>query len=271
MMSICKKLNIPLIVHFHGYDAYRNDILNSFENRYKELFDKASAVIGVSLDMCLQLMSLGCPQPKLHYLPYGIDTNIFKLDAKNKRSLTFVACGRFVEKKAPHLTIKAFSIVLKEVPEAKMIMIGEGELLNDCKKLSKELNIQNAIRFTGILSQDEIADIYNNSLAFVQHSIKTDQNDSEGTPLVILESGAAGLPVVSTLHAGIIDVVEEGETGFLVKEKDVEGMANRMLFLAKNRLVAMEMGQKAIQKIRTDYNIEAYTQRLWELMSNNIG
>ena len=166
MMSICEKLKIPLIAHFHGYDAYRNDILSSFGKSYKELFDNASAIIGVSLDMCSQLKKLGCSEDKIHYLPYGIDVNIFKPGAGRKRNLTFVACGRFVEKKAPDLTIKAFSLVLKEVPEAKMIMIGEGELLNECKKISKELNIQHAIEFTGKLTQAEIAIIYQRSLIF---------------------------------------------------------------------------------------------------------
>jgi glycosyltransferase involved in cell wall biosynthesis len=108
MMSICNQLNIPLVVHFHGYDAYRNDVLSTYGTYYKELFQKASAIIGVSKDMCSQLIKLGCPKPKINYLTCGIDTSIFQFLHETALENKFVFCGRFVAKKAPELVIQAF-------------------------------------------------------------------------------------------------------------------------------------------------------------------
>ena len=119
IMESAKKLGIPLVVHFHGYDAYRSDILNSYGKRYPQLFGQARAVISVSKHMHTQLLKLGCEEKKLHQLCYGIDTSVFYPPIEKSYTSLFVACGRFVEKKAPQLTIEAFHKVLRKIPAAK--------------------------------------------------------------------------------------------------------------------------------------------------------
>jgi colanic acid/amylovoran biosynthesis glycosyltransferase len=268
LMSIAKKLNIPLVVHFHGYDAYRDDILNSYGKQYKEVFFISAAIITVSKHMTAQLKKLGCPENKLHHLCYGIDATVFKPNSQKEGTLTFVACGRFVEKKAPHLTIQAFELVLRKTPKAKLIMIGDGELLKDCKELALHLKMSDSIEFKGVQSQAQIAEIYANALAFVQHSITTTQNDSEGTPLTIMEAMSAGLPVISTKHGGITDIIVENETGFLVDEKNVKVMAQKMLFVIENPERAEIMGKAASQFIQANHTLNLYTQKLFELIKN---
>lgn len=269
LMSIAKRCNIPLIVHFLGYDAYRDDILNSFGKQYKELFSISAAIIAVSKHMAAQLKALGCPENKIHHLCCGIDETVFKPNSKKERSLTFVACGRFVEKKAPYLTIKAFELVLRKTPNAKLIMVGDGELLQECKNLVNELSISNSIEFKGVQRQDQIAGIYAEALAFVQHSITTAQNDSEGTPLAIMGAMSAALPVISTKHGGISDIIVENETGFLVEEKDIEEMAKKMLFVIENPERAEIIGKAASQYIKANHTLNLYTQKLFELIKKS--
>ncbi|MDX2362335.1 MAG: glycosyltransferase [Crocinitomicaceae bacterium] len=261
VMDICENLNIPLIVHFHGYDAYRDDVLNSYGIKYQKLFRSASAIIGVSKDMCEQLKTLGCPEEKLHDLPYGIATDLFTPENKSS-SKKFVACGRFVPKKAPQLTIQAFKRVVDKHSDAQLEMIGNGELMEECKELTNQLEIAENVKFLGVLDQKEIAKIYQGALAFVQHSKRTADNDSEGTPLAILEASAAGLPIISTRHAGIIDIVDDEVTGFLVDEGDVVEMANKMLLLADSTELANEMGAQGSKKINKQYRKEDYIDKL---------
>jgi glycosyltransferase involved in cell wall biosynthesis len=90
---------------------------------------------------------------------------------------------------------------------------------------------------------------------FVQHSVVAPDGATEGTPVSILEAGASGLPVISTRHAGIPDVVLEGETGFLVQERDVSGMAERMLQLAVNPALAGKMGGMARIRIEAEFSM----------------
>lgn len=266
LMPIAKKCNISLVVHFHGYDAYRDDILNSYGKHYKELFSISAAIIAVSKHMTEQLKNLGCPEKKIHHLCCGIDATLFKPNLNKKDNFNFISCGRFVEKKAQHLTINAFELVLRKTPSSKLIMIGDGELLQSCKELVQQLNISNSVEFMGVLNQRQIAEQFANAYAFVQHSITTFQNDSEGTPLTILEAMSAGLPIISTKHGGISDVVQDAETGFLVSEQDVEGMANNMYKLILNPTESKTMGERASEHVTQNYTLELYTQKLFEIL-----
>lgn len=150
----------------------------------------------------------------------------------------FISVGSFREKKAPQLTIAAFSHVHHALPAARLRMIGEGALLDECKNLANDLGVAGAITFLGVKDHAVVEEEMRQARCFVQHSVVARSGDSEGTPVAVLEAGATGLPVVSTLHAGIPDVVIEGQTGFLVAEHDVEGMAERMLRLAQDAELA---------------------------------
>ena len=157
-MDICQELNIPLIVHFHGFDAYHHGELQNSGKYYPNLFQKASATIAVSRHMEQQLLSLGAVKEKLYYNPYGVNLSLFQQCNPQQPPLTFITVGRFVDKKAPTLTILAFAQVCYQYPEAKLIMIGEGVLLESCKMLAKSLGIYENIEFTGSLPQSAVAE-----------------------------------------------------------------------------------------------------------------
>ena len=167
-------------------------------------------------------------------------------------------------------TILAFSKVLVKFPEAKLVIGGDGNLLEVCKNLVHYLKIRNNVLLPGALSQEEFSYYLQNSLAFVQHSITAINGDQEGTPVAILEASAAGLPVISTKHAGIPDVIIDGETGFLVEEHDVDGMAEKMIQLMENKLLAKELGVNGKERIKKYFTLEKYLQTLDELIVDVI-
>jgi len=267
MMNICEELSIPLIVHFHGYDAYRHDVLSSYGNHYQEMFRKASAVVAVSKHMAIQLKELGCDPDKVFYIPYGVNTQLFSERIVEIKEKQIVTCGRFVPKKSPQNTIKAFKLVHEKFPEMQLVMIGDGELLEECKVLVQELHLTNHVQFSGALPQDKIAEIFSVSKVFVQHSITTSNNDSEGTPLAIMEAGAAGLPVVATNHAGIPDVIDDGIHGFLVDENDITAMAEKIILLLSEPKKAEEMGRNLKNKVLDYYTMDRYMNDLRNLIN----
>jgi glycosyltransferase involved in cell wall biosynthesis len=227
---ICKKLNIPFVTHFHGFDAYHFETLKANGENYRTLLKDSASVIAVSEHMKKQLGIIGIPEEKIVLIHYGVDVEMFSLAEKKSFNETFLAVGRFVTKKAPHLTILAFAEVLKEFGKAHLIMAGDAglgnsnELLIACKQLVKALRIDAQVTFTGAVSQKEISLLMKKSTVFVQHSVTSDTGDSEGTPNSVIEASASGLCVVSTKHAGIPDVVVQGETGFLCDEFDFRTM-----------------------------------------------
>lgn len=253
MLPLFKIIDTPFIVHFHGYDASVKSIIKACKN-YKEVFEKASAIISVSKQMESSLLVLGCPKEKLYYNPYGPNDSFLEIKSTCKTE-TLICIGRFVDKKAPYLTILAFNKALKKVPTAKLIMAGDGYLLNTCQNLVEYLGIINSVSFPGVISPSEFKDLLSNSRAYVQHSITASNGDMEGTPLAVLEAQAAAVPVISTLHAGIKDVIIDKETGILVKEKDIDAMANGIVKLLKNTDLSKKMGKKGKENIIKNYSM----------------
>lgn len=252
----CEQASVPMVVHFHGYDAYKYSHLAVFQSRYQKMFAQARAVIAVSRDMETHLISLGASSYKVHYNPYGVDPDMFQITNPAANEPLFVAVGRFVEKKAPYLTLLAFQKVVDVVPKARLIMIGEGELHDICKHIVCSLNLEQRVTFAGVLSHADVARVMRQARAFVQHSLRPASGDSEGTPVAILEAGMTGLPVISTCHAGIKDVVQHGKTGFLVDEGDVNGMSQSMIELARNASLAAKMGEQAHVHIRNNFSLD---------------
>jgi glycosyltransferase involved in cell wall biosynthesis len=209
-----------------------------------------------------QLTSLGAPPEKIHRIVYGVDADLF-CDAKPAEAEAhFLAVGRFVEKKAPLLTLLAFARVRRACPRARLTMIGDGPLHGACLALAYGLRIDDAVAFPGVLDQEGVAEMMKTARAFVQHSLRAADGDSEGTPVAVLEAQAAGLPVVATQHAGIQDVVVEAQTGHLVPERDVEGMAEAMLALARDPARAAAMGQAGRQRVLDHFTRDKSIGRL---------
>jgi glycosyltransferase involved in cell wall biosynthesis len=251
-----RALNLPLIVHFHGHDAHRGSTVAQFRDRYPEMFAYAFRIISVSHYMTEALIHLGADPSKIVYNPYG-PREIFFENKSDYRS-SILAVGRFTDIKAPQLTLMAFKLLVEECPDASLVMAGDEGLLECCKTLAKVWGIESKVSFLGAVKHAEVLPLFAQACCFVQHSVNPSYGDAEGTPVAVLEAGAAGLPVVSTRHAGITDAVIHGKTGFLVEERDVIGMKNHMRALIQDKQLCRSMGEAAREHIRANYNIKRH-------------
>jgi glycosyltransferase involved in cell wall biosynthesis len=145
-------------------------------------------------------------------------------------------------------------------------MIGDGELFDVSKNLVKSLGLENNIILLGGLERKEIVKHLEKAFLFLQHSIVASNGDSEGTPVGIIEAMAAGLPVVSTRHAGIPDVVIENKTGFLVDEGDINTMAKAIIKLAENRKLLSEFGTNGKVLIEKNFTLEKHINILNDII-----
>jgi glycosyltransferase involved in cell wall biosynthesis len=271
VMDACLAAGVPLIVHFHGFDAYNHETLEKYRLGYQRMAEGAKAIIAVSRDMERQLLMLGVPREKLFYSPYGVDTKLFSGAEPAGVPPIFLAVGRFIDKKAPHLTLLAFKMVVEKFPNAQLKMVGDGELWESCKQLAHAMGISKSVEFLGSRSHRETADTMRQARVFVQHSVRAASGDSEGTPVSVLEAAAAGLPVVATRHAGINEAVTDRHTGLLVDEGDVEGMAANMMWLAHDPGLASRMGKAGRERIVEEFSMETSINRLWGIIANSAG
>jgi colanic acid/amylovoran biosynthesis glycosyltransferase len=269
MLPVCKYCKIPLVVYFRGFDASIKDVIKQYQKGYIDLFQYAAKIMCVSNPIIEKLKELGCPAEKLMFHSSAPNMNYYKIQPKFKIS-QFIGIGRFVDKKAPYYTILAFSKVVKKHPDAELIIGGDGPLLNVCKNLIRYLQITQNVQLPGVISPEQFAKLLENSLAFVQHSITADNGDSEGTPLAILEAGAASIPVISTRHAGIPYAVIHNQTGFLVDEHDVDEMAKMMCIMIEEPDIARKFGSAARERMLKHFNLEERLNSLSEVIHNLV-
>ncbi len=161
----------PLIVYFRGNDPSHNPELAKIS--YPELFQYASGIFVVSKDLEQQLLELGAPKHKLFYNPSGVDISLFQMADPAKAPPVFLSVGRFVDKKGPQLTLLAFKRVIEDIPNARLMMIGEGTLWESCKLLVKALKLTESVEFLGYQPHERVAEIMGGVRAVVQHSIRT--------------------------------------------------------------------------------------------------
>jgi glycosyltransferase involved in cell wall biosynthesis len=265
IMSICKKMNLPLVVNFHGFDASVKSILEHYEMQYKELFDYAEHIVVVSKLIREKLILLGAKPEKITYTPCAPNNDFFKFKPAFSKN-AFIAVGRFVDKKAPYYTILAFQEVLKKYSEAKLYFCGDGDLYNTCINLVNYLGVSNNVVFLGSISSKELKTLYEQVVGFVQHSITALDGDMEGTPVAVLEASAAGIPVISTKHAGIPDVIQHEKTGLLVNEHDVKKMSEYMMLLLDDKDYAKSLGKKGREYIQSNFSMKQHIDILNNLL-----
>ena len=262
MMDAAAWTGTPLIVQFHGSDAFAHQrITAELRERYRRLFRVAASVIVKSLPMREQLLRFGASSDQLVVSPCGADSSLFYGAVPGDSPPLFVAVGRFVPKKAPHLTIRAFADACARVSpalsrELRLVMVGDGPLLEECRRLVSDLKLENQISFPGLCSPQSVAELMRSCRAFVQHSMVAPDGDSEGSPVSVVEAQLSGLPVVSTRHAGIPEVVVEGKSGFLVDEGDVLGMADFIIRLAEDPDLAARLGSFASSRAISSFTIQ---------------
>lgn len=269
-LPVCQKAGIPLVVYFHGFDATRGTILKNYQLKYKELFQYTSKVIVVSKPMQQLLIDWGAPADKVVLNHCGADLSMFRYSTRKAENQTLLSVGRFANTKRPDLVIKAFAKVVEQVPTAQLRMAGAGKMLQECKALASQLKLNDKVHFIGVITPQQVAHEMHEANVFVQHSMTTPDGETEGAPVSIMEAGATGLPVVSTQHAGIPEIVEHAVTGYLVPEGDIDGMADYLIKLLQDPALAEKMGKAAHERITNHFSLEQNIRILTETIQKHL-
>jgi glycosyltransferase involved in cell wall biosynthesis len=215
---------------------------------------------------------LGAEEGKIFRHVYGVDVPGQELIPLSTRKQQILFVGRFVEKKAPYLLLMAFRKVLDALPYTKLAMVGDGPLMPLCQQLVRALQLQENVVFLGSCSHAEILKMMlQDAFLYVQHSITASDGDKEGTPVAIIEACMSGLPVVATRHAGIPDVVRDGETGWLVEELDINQMAEYIIKMVSAPDLAQQMGENAADYARTYFTTSVRLEALRDCLHKVLG
>lgn len=265
-------INGKLVTTFHGYDM-SSFIINNGNNVYNKLFINGNLFLPISNYWRKKLIRLGCNEKKTIVHRMGINLEKFKFSERRKKSggsIGVLTVGRLIEKKGHEYAIKAIAKIVRKYRNIEYIIAGGGPLRSKLEDLVSELGIESYIKFLGAVEQNEVLKLYYESHIFVLLSVTASNGDQEGIPVVLMEAQATGLPVISTYHTGIPEVVLDGKSGFLIPEKDVNALAERLEYLIEHPELWPEMGRAGRKFVEEKYDIKKLNQKLVEIYQNLI-
>lgn len=240
---------------------------------YTELFGTGDFFLANCDFFRQRVVKLGCDPNKIVVHRSGLDCSKFIFIPRYPQpdgQVRIATTGRLVEKKGIEYAIRAIAKQAKVYPKLEYNIIGDGPLRETLQQLIQHLNVSHIVKLLGWKHEQEIIEILNQSHIFIAPSV-TAQDGNQDAPINVLkEAMATGLPVISTYHGGIPELVEDGVSGFLVPERDVDTLAERLDYLIKHSENWAEMGCAGRAFVETHYDLHKLNDRLVEIYQHML-
>lgn len=260
-----------------SFTAHAQDIYTNHAYKLKNLVNEASFIITCTKynrEYLQQLAGAKKDSDKIFTVYHGIDISKWTLNGFKKRLISpvvhILSVARLVEKKGLFFLLKAIKLLVEKGMRVRCTIIGEGPLQRQLKGCVREMGLYNYIDLTGFVPQSEVKGHLGNANIFVLSSTVAENGDRDGLPNVIPEAMVMGVPVVSTPVSAIPEIIEDGITGILVKEKDEKALANAISELVNDRKLYNRIAENSKRKILEKFTIEKSTEKLTTIFRNNI-
>lgn len=268
----CRKSGIPLVVTLHGHDisagpSTRGLIGWRYRRRLRSVFTYATRVIAVSQFVRQLALAQGADGAKTAVRYIGIP--IPQDTPRNIRPTWDIAfVGRLTSKKGVDDLLIAVERLASEGLTASVVIVGSGPLDEGLRQFAIEKNLQ--VDFLGHQGPERVREVLADSRIFVAPSKRADDGDAEGFGLVFLEAAAAGLPVVSYAHGGVVEAVESGQTGILCPEGDVSSLSFAIGDLLRHPDRAATMGAAGRDRVKDRFDIRRTNRGLEDVYSDSL-
>lgn len=245
---------IPYVVTLHGSDVTLLGSDPSYLPANNYSIEEADAVTSVSRFMAREAKNRLGINKDITVIPNFVDEKKFSppsnklVKERVKRDLVVIHVSNFRSVKRIQDLVYAMSIVIKNVPEARLMLVGDGPERHDVERLVSELGLREKVLMTGYRS--DIPYLLNCSDVAVLCS------ETESAPLTLLEALSSGLPVVATKVGGIPEIIEDGRNGFLVPVKNPEEIAEKLLLLNADKELRLRLGSEARRTVLRKYTSE---------------
>ncbi len=279
VLPAARAAGVPLAVTFYGYDVTKLIHLQGdrWRRKYRFLFRYADVLIAISTHIADRLIELGADPRKIVKVHLGADVERFTYrDPAADYDGGAVRCvhvGRLTPKKSPLKLLEAFArarTMLGDKPPLHLTIVGDGELYRPCRERIDELQLKPHVTMTGALRHERVGQILARSHLYTQHCVTTPDGDTEGLGLSFVEASASGLPVVSTVHNGIPEVVLHGRTGLLSPEGDVNAMAQHIAQLAAAPHLWTQMGRAGRQHVEQHFTLDHAIDRQMQVLADTV-
>lgn len=265
-LPIVRKYRLKHVVTFYGYDVNMLPTQKPiWKERYKELFDKADLFLCEGPHMAKCVVSLGCSKEKVKVQRFGVEVDKIPFAPRKIEDngiLKILIAGTFREKKGIPYALEAIGMLKNKYPNIRVTVIGDstGQKREEKEKkkildIIKKYNLEPITRMLGFQPYSVLMEEAYKHHIFLSPSVTASDGDTEGgAPVTIIEMAASGMPVVSTWHCDVPEVIIDNISGFLVKERDPEALCNRLMMIVDNPLLLQEMGSKARKYVAERFN-----------------
>ena len=244
------------------------------KNPYKQLFRLGVLFLPISYFWENKLIKLGCPKDRIivHRMGVDVDQLLFQPSphTTNGEIIKLISVGRMVEKKGIEYGIRAFAKLYSTYKNLRYVIVGDGELLADLQELVEKLGVNHAVDFLGWKAPNEIVVLMKRSNIFLAPCVTASNGDQEGIPMVIMEAMALGLPVISTYHTGIPELVVNEYTGYLVEEKDVDALVKVIEKLVLTKNIQISFSESGRKKVEQEFNLKILNDRILAIYTDVI-
>ncbi len=277
-LELAKRLDIPLITTFHGFDATLSTaaLLSSPAWANYPLFRRRLASQG-DLFLCASafirdcVLSMGFPETRTrtHYI--GVDCLAIQPRDPLEETSTILHVARLVDVKGTEYLIRAFALSARRHAGVRLVIVGEGPLRRSLQALARSLGLGNRVAFLGALAHAQVLAWMRTAAMLVLPSVRTRSGRVEGLGMVSLEAAATGVPVIGSRLGGIPESVIHGRTGLLVPERDAEALAGSIDQLLDDPDTRRRMGSEARAFVERQFDSRRQTLILEACYDDVVG
>ena len=254
---------------FHGIDISSRDVLNHYTPEYQQLFRRGDLMLPISDLWAGRLQKMGCPREKIAVSRMGVDMTRFSPRPVKAPAtpLEIISVARLTEKKGLHVAIEACRQLKEQGVAFRYRILGIGPWERRLRTLIEQYQLEDVVEMPGFKPSHEVKAILDDADVFLLPSVTGADGDMEGIPVALMEAMAVGIPVVSTLHSGIPELVEADKSGWLVPENDARALAQRLA--AFSQLDTDELApviKRAREKVEYDFNQQVINRELASLL-----
>lgn len=264
---------LPLVVSLHGSDVYVAERHGPARAVARAVFRRAGWVTACSDDLRERAIGLGAPRDRTETVPYGVDASRFAPDLGARAAVrgllgvgaddpVLFAAGRFVRKKGFEFLIDAFALLAERWPTLVLVLGGGGDLDGALRSRAAARGLGTRVRFPGVLGHDEVARYLAAADIAIVPSVHDEAGNVDGLPNVVMEALASSTPLVATTAGGIPSVVEDGDTGRLVPERDAPALAEAVDSLLADPASRARLGARARRRAVESWSWEKVAERL---------
>lgn len=255
---------------FHGLDVSHTKTLSDYRKDYLNLFINCEYIFPISDLWASKLADMGCDKNKIHVCRMGINVSQFTFKPRDKigSPLKITSVCRLIEKKGLEYALRACAELKKRGIDYHFTIVGTGPLETELNLLIAELALQDFVTLEGFQPQEKVKEILDCSDVFLLPSVTASNGDMEGIPVALMEAMSNGLPVVSTKHSGIPELIENNESGWLANEKNSIQLADILQNIAKGNYSVQDITRQARVVIETKFNQNVLNDELVELIKH---